>query len=314
MKIQVITTLLILLTLLTFQNSSAQQRVEIEGDTWVKEKLEINRNGANFGEFIWNPTGFDLRFYTNFLERFVINNDGSIDTKTNKITNLGNPTESQDAVTKAYVDNILIQFGISIGTSGVQGLLDAGFSALTIINAGADTVDFIGLNHAGGIIFYMKNDGTGLVAAPIDAPTTLNWGNNGGFGVGCNAFATGATLMGIGDGVTNTMTVLNAACDSTGSSFNYVDTLSLGNYDDWFLPSLGELNLMWKNLHRFGCPSVPPETSPCPSALGGFAPSFYWSSTEGVNFTAFYQGFSDGDQIVFDKDQNFGVRAIRAFP
>jgi hypothetical protein len=48
------------------------------------------------------------------------------------------PVDAQDAATKGYVDNMLLSFGISLGSTGIQGLLNAGYCPLDILNAGAE--------------------------------------------------------------------------------------------------------------------------------------------------------------------------------
>ena len=258
-----------------------------------------------------------------YSERMIIRSNGDMDMKAHNIKDIADPMDAQDATTKAYVDNILLSFALAtiVDTSKtLQGLLNAGVAPTTILATGIDSSHFIGLNHEGGLIFYMRADGTGLVAAPTDAPTTLSWGNSGGLGVGCNNFGTNADSTGIGYGATNTMTVLNAACDSTGSAFHYVDTLSLDGYADWFLPSRDELYEMYKNLQRYKCSAAPPggtESSACTTSLGGFASSFYWSSTEFGTSFAWIQNFFNGNWSAFGndtiKDSLYRVRAIRAF-
>ncbi len=78
-------------------------------------------------------------------------------------------------------------------------------------------------------------------------------------------------------------------------------------YDDWFLPSKDELNLMYVNLKENGL---------------GFSPDkrnrfgFYWSSSEMGSDDVWCQYFGDGDQstsgrsYIFD---DYKVRPIRAF-
>jgi hypothetical protein len=48
-------------------------------------------------------------------------------------------------------------------------------------------------------------------------------------------------------------------------------------------------------------------------AIGGFASSNYWSSTEFGNLSAWVQGFGDGGQFFPSKDFGGYVRAVRAF-
>ena len=73
-------------------------------------------------------------------------------------------------------------------------------------------------------------------------------------------------------------------------------------YDDWFLPSKDELNLMYTNLHEAG--------------LGGFAGYYYYlSSSEYGNYTssAWVQDFDYGDRVVNSRDYRYRVRPVRAF-
>ena len=72
-------------------------------------------------------------------------------------------------------------------------------------------------------------------------------------------------------------------------------------YDDWFLPSKDELNLMYTELKKKG--------------LGGFADEFYWSSSEYYRYAhyAWIQNFYDGGQIYFSRYDYNSIRAIRAF-
>jgi len=69
----------------------------------------------------------------------------------------------------------------------------------------------------------------------------------------------------------------------------------LNGYDDWFLPSKDELNLLY--LQK--------------GVVGGFA--YYWSSTEYGSYAAWYQYFGDGSQNGNSKFITLRVRADRAF-
>jgi hypothetical protein len=70
-------------------------------------------------------------------------------------------------------------------------------------------------------------------------------------------------------------------------------------YDDWFLPSKDELDLIYEYL------KVP--------GLGGFSTSFYWSSSEEHNNNAWAQYFYSGGQGGHNKDNDSRVRPVRAF-
>lgn len=70
-------------------------------------------------------------------------------------------------------------------------------------------------------------------------------------------------------------------------------------YEDWFLPSKDELNLMYRNLYR--------------QNLGGFSVDGYWSSSEDYAYDAWRQGFYDGSQYNFNRSYDYRVRPVRAF-
>jgi hypothetical protein len=81
----------------------------------------------------------------------------------------------------------------------------------------------------------------------------------------------------------------------------YCDELVYGGVDDWFLPSAGELELMYKNLKSKG--------------LGDFAETAYWSSTGGSSALNMHRSFQFKSGL---GTENYGadtakVRAIRAF-
>ena len=63
----------------------------------------------------------------------------------------------------------------------------------------------------------------------------------------------------------------------------------------WRLPTRVELLLMYENKN----------------VVGGFADSYYWSSTEFDNYGAWYQDFDYGNQYVNNKVITYYVRAVK---
>jgi len=147
----------------------------------------------------------------------------------------------------------------------------------------------IGEKYGGGIIFY--TDGTskhGLIAATSDQSSATQWG--------CYGNSIGGTHGAIGKGQTNTTDIVNG-CSDAGIAAFICHNLLLNGFNDWFLPSKGELNQMYikKNF------------------IGGFANDEYWSSSEYDIYTAWTQDFTSGKQERSAKNNPKNVRAVRAF-
>jgi hypothetical protein len=105
--------------------------------------------------------------------------------------------------------------------------------------------------------------------------------------------------------------------DATTTVYTNTDT-GTGVYNNWYVPSKDELQLMYANLHRFGCSTNTPggtDSSLCATRKGDFESSSYWSSTEFDIDTAWNQDFLYGNQHndYFNKDFTYYVRAVRAF-
>jgi len=172
------------------------------------------------------------------------------------------------------------------------------------------------IGPAGGYIFYDKGSyskadftivkaaGNGTVpinptydawryleAAPNDQSTGAEWGC---FGI----LIWGAGGTTVGTGKQNTIDI-ETGCTTSGTAADICANLSLGGYNDWFLPSKDELNLMYENLKVFG--------------VGGFADNLYWSSSEYNANYAWYQDFFNGYQAASLKYGTYRVRAVRAF-
>jgi hypothetical protein len=186
----------------------------------------------------------------------------------------------------------------------------------TIAAAPAVTYAIGDTGPADGIVFYVTAGGSrGLEAAPSDqnTGTGIRWDS-----VSNPYTDTGAIADGVGAGDMNTTLIIaetegDLATYAAGIAANYEATHSGVVYDDWYLPSKFELNLMWMNLADSDGDGANSGVSD-PGNLGGFASSSYWSSSQyGSNF-AWAQLFGGGNQLKGpSKSFTYRVRAVRAF-
>ncbi len=183
---------------------------------------------------------------------------------------------------------------VSVNASNINSAEQLGIAAVSF----EDRILSIGKSYGGGIIFYVDRTGKhGLVAAPRDQSTGLQWYN----GFYSNAHADGTE---VGKGQINTTSIIKYQ----GAGFyaaTLCDRLVIGKYSDWFLPSKDELALMYKNI---GAGASGPLKN-----KGNFAARIYWSSSEYDNDTVWHQSFADGKQGTYDKYGGFYVRSVRVF-
>lgn len=188
----------------------------------------------------------------------------------------------------------------------------------------------IGDKYCGGIVFYVDSTGHGLIAATSDISTiytdewdkksykgVYSWSTNQWNDTSKNekdyayqkVFNTSAA---IGQGASNTKMILAKypAATFPYSAAAVASGYREGGYSDWFLPSMDDLKQLYLN-RRF---------------VGGFAPYYYWSSTEQDSDYASYLAFGIVDDtdhgldkkgvighIVYSKNLKALVRPVRRF-
>jgi len=150
---------------------------------------------------------------------------------------------------------------------------------------------YIGKPYAGGIIFDLDSSGQhGLVCAPSD---------QGSFPWGCYGTDIPNTSTAAGTGAINTAYIMGG-CSQRPIAASVCSDLVLNGYSDWYLPSIGELQMMYGRLHLQG--------------LGGFAWYwYYWSSSQDGPYYAWYMAFDNGNVYGTNKNNDVQVRAVRAF-
>lgn len=160
----------------------------------------------------------------------------------------------------------------------------------------------------GGIVFMVDESGQhGLVCAITDQSTGIRW--HAGTNVRTRAFSS--------SGKENTLLIIAvqaAVSDDLGyyaaQICNQYDVKKTGlpyDYNGWYLPSLEELELMYRERTKINEASI---------VNGGtaFQNANYWSSTEfGSPAFAFFKNLSTGESSTDTKTETYRVRAVRAF-
>ena len=155
-------------------------------------------------------------------------------------------------------------------------------------------------DHVGGgivVYIYQPNDLNyvvgethGLIADLTDISTGIPWGCEG------YIFTTNNNYAAIGMGKSNTEHILDVCTDKNTAS-EICNNHTINGYDDWFLPSKDELNLLYLNQQM----------------IGGFGDAFYWSSTEYSLLKVHMQYLTTGVTYYGAKTATLRVRAVREF-
>lgn len=132
------------------------------------------------------------------------------------------------------------------------------------------------IGPAGGTVFHLDSAGGGLEC--VQMPWSWDWG--------CEGTDIPGLSSAFGEGYNNTQTIA-AFCASTEAAANGCLAYSFGGFDDWYLPSLDELDSIYTKVF------VPGHFT---ADLG-----VYYSSTQDSPTNAFVVSFYDGNVISTQK-------------
>ncbi len=180
------------------------------------------------------------------------------------------------------------------------------YSKSTTVIQGADQ-HYVGELYGGGIIFYVYQNGQHGLIASLDDLGDPSWGGEWG------PDYTGTNDKSWWDGASNTAAaVAEGAGPNTaiGLCDAYSSTVDGITYDDWHLPSIGELKaleeaayVLFKVLDEDGDSNTnAPDYS-----------SDYWASTADGNKDAYSFSFDNTHTNVEDRGSWYKIRAVRSF-
>jgi hypothetical protein len=207
-------------------------------------------------------------------------------------------------------------YAVQSGTPGPQGPAgpqgEQGPIGLTgpagPAGSGVGFIHWVGEAFGGGVVFHVYKDALGeehgLIVSLTDL-TGLNigvtWGLNGTDVIDCESSWNGSS---------NTAAIIGAGAELESAavlSYNYLG----GGYDDWYLPAIDEIDLI--NQVKYNLNMSFSSISGASSFDIGSG-SYYWSSSEFNESSAWAFSFRDGDKNDYNaKTNGLFVRAVRAF-
>ena len=297
------------------------------GTAALRENTSGNGNtGFGYQSLLTNSTGsnntalgYQANVGANNLSNATAIGNGATVTASNTIQ-LGN-----SSVTNVNTSGTLTTGTVTYpNTNGITGqVLSATASGtITWTTASSSGTHTIGESYGGGIVFYTWDNGLhGLIAATkeIGAEGPQNFSPTKGIKWGPIGTITGAYRFGVGGGFQNTDVVIAKNAISGQQYFDYGQTTTNlyaafiaqqyssyihnnvpnSSFGDWYLPSMGELNLFYANKNSI-------------SGTGYNSNHIYWSSTE-VNDSYVYTLQTSGSQSYDYKPDPYYVLPIRKF-
>jgi hypothetical protein len=206
--------------------------------------------------------------------------------------------------------------GTNYTVSGTSQLLSVPYAlhaktAESIVGGGTTGgfTHYIGEQYGGGLVFHLWKDAQGvehgLIVDLTDLSTSQDWSNV--------SDPVGITARSSWDGLSNSISIVSQVGHTNSAAAMCLNS-SNGGQNDWYLPSIDELVLLFNN--RF---NVNKTISSINNANIVFDDLFdYWSSTESISVQNTVKGMTskgiiDWESFYKSGIGNVAVRAIRSF-
>lgn len=167
------------------------------------------------------------------------------------------------------------------------------------------TAHYAGELYGGGIVFWVDQTGQhGLIVSMVDISNSQKWSNISDVIIG---------TTNDWDGANNTIAIIGQTGHTSSAAKiceDYVNAdYGTGVYNDWYLPSIAELNHIWNNFYEVQ------KTLNNSSSLAAtpLVRTYYWSSSEHNYSHAWSLYFNLGNVAMNHKGNITYIRAVRAF-
>ena len=168
---------------------------------------------------------------------------------------------------------------------------------------GGNFTHYIGEEFGGGVIFHLWKDNAGvehgLIVDKTDLSTAQVWSN-------IDQTLIGPSAQSSWDGLSNSNAIVGQAGHTSSAAALCLNSTN-GGQNDWYLPSVQELNMLWNNYYTVA------RSLTQISGATQLQPAYYWSSTEYNNGYAWNFTFFSGSAGTNNKVFTYYVRAVRAF-
>lgn len=197
--------------------------------------------------------------------------------------------------------------GTNYTISGTSQLLSVPYALFAAnagaLNSGGNFTHYIGEIFGDGVIFHLWKDAQGgehgLIVDKVELSLGQNWSN-------INVTSIGPSARSSYDGLSNSIAIVGQTGHINSAAALCLNSMN-GGQNDWYLPSIDELSLLWHN--RFN-------VNVSLSSIGATVLATnaeYWSSTEDGSNTAYCFTLTYGASAIQVKNNLEFVRAIRAF-